>query len=147
MHTAGEGRRATAERLARGDEFFGWASAADGKVQSFGWVTRENRRVGPTALADLAGRIFLYNFHTLSAFRRRGLYRQLLLQLRYVLGSEGAAELIIDVSRQNAPSLRVIERAGFTPIARTAFITLFRSAPLEVRRQMLTTGVPPLFRT
>lgn len=54
---------AVAPRLAHGDEFFGWL--LDGRVVSFGWVTYQDRKLGPIQLAGAMGRAFLYNFHTL----------------------------------------------------------------------------------
>jgi len=123
MRAAGEPIGLVAPRLAHGDEFFGWMIG--GRVVSFGWVTYQDRTVGPFQLAEVSGRAFLYNFHTLEEYRGRRLYPALLLAMRHILGREKVTEFVIDVDARNTASARGIEKGGFVPAAQVAFLTLF----------------------
>jgi RimJ/RimL family protein N-acetyltransferase len=145
MRAAGEPNGLVAPRLAHGDEFFGWL--ADGRVVSFGWVTCQDRTVGPFQFAEVSGRTFLYNFHTLEAYRGRGLYPALLLAMRHVLGREKVTEFVIDVNAHNTASARGIEKGGFVLVARVAFLTLFTRWRCLGSRTVLERTASPLFRT
>jgi GNAT superfamily N-acetyltransferase len=123
MRAAGEPNGLVAPRFAHDDEFFGWL--LDGRVVSFGWVTFQDRTVGPFQLAEVSGRAFLYNFHTLEGYRGRGLYPALLLAMRHELGRERVTEFVIDVNQRNMASARGIEKGGFVPVAQVTFLTLF----------------------
>jgi len=145
MRAAGEPNGLVAPRLARGDEFFGWL--LDGRVVTFGWVTCQDRTVGTFQLAEVAGRAFLYNFHTLEAYRGRGLYPALLLAMRHVLGRERVTEFVIDVNARNTASARGIEKSGFVLAAYVSFLTLFSRWRCLGRRTVLDRTASPLFRT
>jgi len=145
MRAAGEPLGLVAPRLAHGDEFFGWL--VDGSVVSFGWVTWQDRTVGPFQLAEVPGRAFLYNFYTLKEYRGRRLYPALLLAMRHVLGREKVAEFVIDVDARNTASARGIEKGGFVLVARVAFLTLFARWRCLGRRTMLERTASSLFRT
>jgi hypothetical protein len=145
MRAAGEPNGLVAQRLAHGDEFFGWL--LDGRVVSFGWVTRQDRTVGPFQLAEVSGRTFLYNFHTLDGYRGQRLYPALLLAIRHVLGREKTAEFVIDVNVHNMASARGIEKGGFVPAAQVAFLTLFSHWRCLGSRTVLERTASPLFRT
>jgi hypothetical protein len=119
MQAAGEPAGLVTPRLAHGDEFFGWL--ADSRVVSFGWVSHRDRAIGGSRLMDAAGRVFLYNFHTIVALRRHGLYTALLFAIRHVLGNEGANEFIIDAEEHNEASLSAIRNAGFGMVAQAGF--------------------------
>lgn len=123
MRAAGEPNGLVGPRLAHGDEFFGWLIG--GRVVSFGWVTYRDRTIGPFRLAEVSGRAFLYNFHTLHGYRCQSLYPALLLAMRHALGREKMTEFVIDVDMRNTASARGIEKGGFLPAARVAFLTLF----------------------
>lgn len=123
MRSAGEPDGLVAQRLAHGDEFFGWLIGD--RVASFGWVTYQDRTVGPIRLPKASGRAFLYNFHTLEGYRGRRFYPALLLTMRHVLGREKVTEFIIDVDVRNTASARGIEKGGFVPAGQVAFLTLF----------------------
>jgi hypothetical protein len=110
-------------RLAHGDEFFGWQF--EGQFVSYGWVTYKHRKLGPIALAEKAGRAFLYDFHTLSEYRGRKLYPMLLMAMRFHLGCRGIDEFIIDVDVRNKPSIKGIQNGGFSVVARVAYLTFF----------------------
>lgn len=143
MRSAGEPDGLVTQRFAHGDVFFGWM--VEGRVVSFGWVTYRNRVVGSVRLAEAPGRAFLYNFHTLEAYRGRGLYPALLLAMRSILGRESMNEFIIDVNVRNSASARGIEKAGFTPAARVALITLFTRWRCPFRRTVLAPTAASLF--
>jgi len=145
MRAAGEPNGLVAPRLAHGDEFLGWL--LDGRVVSFGWVTRQDRTVGPFQLAEVSGRVFLYNFHTLEGYRGRGLYPALLLAIRHVLGRENIEQLIIDVNVHNTASARGIEKGGFVLAAQVAFLTLFSHWRCLGSRTVAERTASSLFRT
>lgn len=123
MRMAGEPTGLVSARLAHGDELIGWQS--EGRIVSFCWISYHERSVGPVRLADTPGRVFLYNAFTLKEHRGRRLFAALLLAARSSLGREGATELVCDVDVRNTPSARSLEKAGFVPVGRLAFLTLF----------------------
>jgi ribosomal protein S18 acetylase RimI-like enzyme len=145
LRAAGEPNGLVAPRLAHGDEFFGWLS--NGRVVSFGWVTYQDRTVGPFRLAEVPGRAFLYNFHTLEGYRGRRLYPALLLAMRHVLGREKVTQFVIDVDARNTASARGIAIGGFVPVAWVAFLTLFARWRCLGRRTVLERTASSLFRT
>jgi GNAT superfamily N-acetyltransferase len=145
MRAAGEPMGLVAPRLAHRDEFFGWL--LDGRVVSFGWVTYQDRMVGPFQLAEVSGRAFLYNFQTLEGYRGRGFYPALLLAMRHVLGRENVAEFVIDVNARNVASARGIEKGGFVLAAQVAFFTLFARWRCLGSRTVSERRASSLFRT
>jgi len=145
MRAAGEPNGLVGPRLAHDDEFFGWL--LDGRVVSFGWVTCQDRTVGPFKLAEAPGRAFLYNFHTLDGYRGQRLYPALLLAIRHVLGREKVAEFVIDVNSHNTASARGIEEGGFIPAAQVAFLTLFSHWRCLGSRTVVERATSSLFRT
>ena len=145
MRAAGEPLGLVAPRFAHGDEFFGWL--LDGRVVSFGWVTCQDRMVGPFQLDEIPGRAFLYNFYTLEEYRGRGFYPALLLAMRHVLGRENLTEFVIDVNVRNIASARGIEKGGFVPVAQVAFLTLFDRWCCLGSRTLMERSCSALFRT
>lgn len=132
MRDAGEPCGLVAQRLAHGDEFFGWQTGH--RIVSFGWVCHRDRSVGPVRLTEASGRAFLFNFHTAIAHRGRGLYPALLLAIQSVLGSEGFTELIIDVNESNTASAKAIDKARFVPVGLvtyTTFLNRWRHVPAQ----------------
>jgi hypothetical protein len=117
------------DRLARGEMMFGWSSGT--AMVSFGWATPFSRIIGMRPTRAFPGRIFLYNFATLSSWRGQGLYPALLQQIRYALGQDGAQEFLIDVDTLNLSSLRGVLKAGFLPVARVSFRTILHSWQLD----------------
>lgn len=145
MRAAGEPLGLVAPRFAHGDEFFGWL--VGGRVVSFGWVTRRDRTVGPFQLAEVLGRAFLYNFHTLEGYRGQGFYPALLLAVRDVLGRENLTEFVLDVNVRNSASVRGIEKAEFVPVAQVDFLTLFDRWCCLGSRTLVERSSYSLFRT
>ena len=144
MRLAGDRPDLVAQRLAEGDELFGW-QAADRTIVSFGWARFGQRSIGPFAFSDRPGRTFLYNFHTLPPWRGRGLYPSLIAQMRWALTDGGAREFIIDVNALNVASRRGIEKAGFALVASLSYLTLFRRWERALTTRTLDPSVPPLF--
>jgi ribosomal protein S18 acetylase RimI-like enzyme len=128
MRLAGEPPGLVPPRFAQGDQFFAWRRA-DGAVAAFGWMTRSNRVVASVRLADAAGRGFLYNFHTLPAFRGHGLYPALLRGIRHQLGRERFTHLVVDARTSNAASTKGIQQAGFRPVLRIDHLLLLSRWP------------------
>ncbi len=144
MRAAGEPNGLVDPRLAHGDEFFGWLIG--GRVVSFGWVTYRDRTVGSFRLAEISGRAFLYNFHTLDCYRGQRLYTALLHAMRHVLGLENVTEFVIDVDVRNTASARGIEKGGFVQAAQIAFLTLFSRWSCLGRRTLFERTAAALFR-
>jgi len=145
MRAAGEPRGLVAPRFAHGDEFFGWL--VGGRVVSFGWVTYQDRAIGPIQLAEASGRAFLYNFHTLEGYRGQRLYPILLLAMRHVLSRAKVTEFVIDVDVRNTASARGIAKAGFVPVAQVTFLTVFARWRCLGSRTMLERTASSLFQT
>jgi RimJ/RimL family protein N-acetyltransferase len=144
MRAAGEPDGLVAPRLANGDEFLGWL--VGDRVASFGWVTYQDRTVGPIRLAKASGRAFLYNFHTLEEYRGRRFYPALLLAMRHVLGREKVTEFVIDVDVRNTASARGIEKGGFVLAGQVAFLTLFSRWSCFGSRTVFERTAAALFR-
>lgn len=75
-------------------------------------------------MAEAPGRAFTFNFHTLNAYRGRGLYQDLLYAIRVSIGRDGMKEIVGDVDVRNGTSLRAIQRAGFAPLTHVSYLTL-----------------------
>lgn len=145
MGAAGEPLGLVAQRFAHGDEFFGWL--AGGRIRSFGWVTYQDRALGPIQLAEASGRAFLYNFYTLEGYRGQRLYPALLLAMRHVLGQENVTEFVIDVDVHNTASARGIAKGGFVLAGQVAFLTIFSRWRCLGRRTVCERTTSSLFRT
>jgi predicted dehydrogenase/nucleoside-diphosphate-sugar epimerase len=143
MRTAGEPPGLVHERLGRGHELIGWK--AEGRIVSFSWFTCRDRSVGPVRLADVPGRVFLYNAFTAPEHRGRGLFAAILLAARHALAHEGAREFIGDVNVGNLASARSLEKAGFVPIGRLVFVTLLDRWRWAIERTLSSTHVAPVF--
>jgi RimJ/RimL family protein N-acetyltransferase len=120
------------QRLQHGDEWFGWEHS--GRVVSFGWICYRDRVIGLRRMPEDEHRVFLYNFHTLPEYRGRGSYPALLRQMRHTLGREGRTQFIIDAHAWNHASLKGIEKAGFSPVARSTVRTYLRHFKRELRQ-------------
>jgi len=144
MAAAAEPRGLVAQRLAHGDQFFGWQ--IDDDVVSFGWVTYKDRIVGRIQFKDAVGRAFLFNFHTLAPYRGRGLYPALLEMMRFTLGKEAITEYIIDVNAHNVSSLKGIHKAGFSPVVQIDYWQLLKHwLWIEKSSQLNNTATSHLF--
>lgn len=143
MRTAGEAAGLVDPRLAHGDELFGWES--NGQIVSFGWITYRNRSVGPVAMTDAPGRVFVYNAFTAQTHRGRGLFTALLIGVRAALAREGAIELMADVSVGNIPSSRALEKAGFEPLGQVTFVTFLNRWQWPVGRTVTWNPSGPVF--
>jgi RimJ/RimL family protein N-acetyltransferase len=104
------------ERLEHGDELFGWEQS--GRIVSFGWICYQDRVIGLRRMPEDEHRVCLFNFHTQPEYRGRCLYPALLQQVRYTMGQEGRTQIIIDAHASNRASIRGIEKAGFSLVAR-----------------------------
>lgn len=108
-------------RLREGDLFLGWM--VDARVTAFCWIRFRNRHVGPVLMLDAPGRAFMYNAVTLAEFRRLGHFEKLALTIRRVLALQGITEIIADVNVTNAPSRRVLLKAGYEAVGTLSYWT------------------------
>lgn len=144
MRAAGDEDDDVAGRFGLGDELFGW-QAPNGDVACFCWVRYRGRAIGPVALRDHPGRVFLYNAHTLPQYRGRGLYRVLLEHMLWTLTQEHHTEFIGDCDRANEGSRRGIESVGFTLVATITLVTLMRRWERQLRRTVIDPSMAELF--
>lgn len=144
MRAAADDDTSVSARLAHGDELFGWQSA-DGNVACFCWARYHGRAIGPVALRDQPGRVFLYNAQTLPQFRGQGLYRTLLEHIMSTLTQERHSEFIGDVDRRNVVSRRGIESVGFTHVASITMVKIIRRWDRQLRTVVLDRSMSPLF--
>jgi len=96
-------------------------------------------------LCDSPGRAFIYNCHTLPAFRASGLYTALLGHLRSTLSAEGITDFIIDANSRNIASSKGIARAGFRPIASVTSVRLLTRWDCIVSRRVHDRSARPVF--
>lgn len=90
---------------------------------AFGWVATRTASMGELGLTltiDPTDR-YLWNFVTLSAFRGRGIYPRLLLEILAAESALGASRFWIAYAPENHASGSGIERAGFTHVAELSF--------------------------
>ena len=97
----------------------GYVVETDGAIAGYGWVATTDEPLGGSGVVFRpTGRdAWLYDFGTVPAFRRRGLYPIL---LRFVVRDLAAADLgraWIGTAPDNVVSQRGILRAGFHPVA------------------------------
>ena len=144
MLAAADDDASVSARLAHGDELFGWQSP-DGSVACFCWVRYRGRAIGPVALRDQPGRVFMYNAQTLPQFRGQGLYRALLKHMMFTLTKEQHTEFIGDVDRRNTLSRRGIESSGFTHAASITLVKLVGRWDRQLRRTITDRSMAPLF--
>jgi GNAT superfamily N-acetyltransferase len=121
-------------RLATGRRCFVLKVADD--IAAYGWVTHGVEQVGELERQfnlhpDEA---YLWDFATRPSWRGQGLYSALLSHIIYRLHDEGAALVWIGASRQNAPSVKGFENAGFQWVVDVIYrrfwrLTLFTVQP------------------
>jgi hypothetical protein len=132
------------QRFADGDELFGCQSS-DGSLVSFIWVRFRRRAIGPVRLQDRPGRVFLYNAHTLPAFRGQGIYPVVLNRVRAILTAERATEFIADVNLRNVGSTRGMEKAGFRRFGSITVLKLFQRWDCVTHRTVDDRSAAPIF--
>jgi ribosomal protein S18 acetylase RimI-like enzyme len=88
-----------------------------------------------------SGDAYIYESFTRPEMRGRGVYPAVLATLSERLGARGIARLWIAAETTNAPSLRAIEKAGFSEAFRIEVVR--RLGRVEVR---MPSGVAPQLR-
>ncbi|MFN2389016.1 MAG: GNAT family N-acetyltransferase, partial [Actinomycetota bacterium] len=123
-----------AERLGRGQRCF-FVLTHDRLVHAT-WVATGATWMGEVArwFTPPPGDAYVFESFTAPSARGRGIYPFALAGIGRTLGAEGAETLWIATEATNAPSLRAIDKAGFTPRFELSF-----------RRRLGTTAVsvPP----
>jgi ribosomal protein S18 acetylase RimI-like enzyme len=143
MYAANEPDGLVESRFIHGDQLFGWSD--DGRIVSFCWVTLRDRTVGPVALKESPGRVFLYNVYTLPNYRDRGLMTSLLRSVTNAITRENATEFIAEVNVTNQSSLRAFEKAGFVVVANVEYLTVCRRWDYPLRRLVIDRSITPVF--
>jgi RimJ/RimL family protein N-acetyltransferase len=128
-----------------------YVATFDDESVAYGWVADAGATIGELGVAFTLprGDRYLWDFATLSAWRGRGFYPQL---LRAIIAAESppAARLWIIHAPDNAASARGILKAGFRPVGELAFRAQggagFRTLadPVRARVGAALLGVPLL---
>jgi GNAT superfamily N-acetyltransferase len=143
MVAAGEEPGLSAPRFAHGDEFFGWM--AEGRVVAFAWATFRDRTTAGRRLAEAGHRVFLYNGHTLPAFRGHGLYTLLLRHMRRQFTLDGRTDVVGEVNVLNTISRKGLDSAGLKPVAVCGSVLLFRRWEVPLTKRVLDESARELF--
>ena len=121
------------ERQLRGNRrcFAAWVGD---EIASYCWLSLEEERVGEMEriihLADGEG--YIWNCATLPRFRRQRLYTALLNFMIRRLATAGFRRIWVGANRENYPSLRAFDTAGFRPAADMTYVRLYRLSVLFV---------------
>jgi ribosomal protein S18 acetylase RimI-like enzyme len=122
----GAGPQLIEERLRSGRRCFGLL--VEGQIASYGWVTKGIEEVGELE-RDFqlpAEEAYIWDCRTVPAWQRQRLYSALLSQLIALLHQERVPRIWIGSSRQNQPSIRAFENAGFKPVLDLTYYRLYR---------------------
>ena len=114
------------ERHLRGDRrcFAAWVG---GEVASYCWLSLGEEEVGEMerVIHLPAGEAYIWNCATLPRFRRQRLYTALLNFMIRRLAAGDFQRIWVGANRENVPSLRAFETAGFRPAAGMTYVRLF----------------------
>jgi len=69
--------------------------------------------------------IGIYDCYTFPAFRSRGIYTDSLIRMLRQIRHEGVSRSLIAVAPDNIPSIRAIEKVGFSPLYRATISQRF----------------------
>jgi GNAT superfamily N-acetyltransferase len=120
-----------------------WVARAEGRIVHASWVETVAAWMGEAERLFLvpSGDAYIYESFTRPEMRGRGVYPAVLATLSERLGARGIARLWIAAETTNAPSLRAIEKAGFSEAFRIEVVR--RLGRVEVR---MPSGVAPQLR-
>jgi ribosomal protein S18 acetylase RimI-like enzyme len=104
---------------------------------AYGWVTLGEERIAEVegTIRVGPGEAYIWDCATLPAWRGRGLYPALLRAIAQDLAAEGLEWVWIAARRENRPSLRGFEKAGYVPMADIDYWRLWRWRRLAVRAE------------
>lgn len=109
---------------------------AEGHIAAYGWVT-----LGPECVGELerefnleGNEAYIWDCGTVPHWRQHGLYSSLLSQIIYQLRDEGVPRIWIGASRQNRPSVRGIENAGFDHVLDLVYYRFYRVIAIRIQR-------------
>lgn len=104
------------------------------EVASYCWLSLEEENVGEMerTISLPPGEGYIWNCATLPRFRRQRLYTALLNFMIRRLAADGFRRIWVGANRENAPSLRAFDSAGFRPAAAMTYVRLFRLSALYV---------------
>lgn len=112
-----------------------FAALVGEEIASYCWLSVGEEKVGEMEriirLPD--GEAYIWNCATLPRFRRQRLYTALLNFMIRRLADEGFRRIWVGANRENAPSLRAFETAGFRPAATMTYARLHWLSMLFVK--------------
>jgi Acetyltransferase (GNAT) domain len=103
----------TSQRLEAGQICHGFYQGA--RLTTVGWSSIAYLELDEDIRVPCPGCVGFFDFITFDEFRSRGYYTEALLLLIAEMQQRGFGRALIAVDPGNAPSIRGIERAGFTP--------------------------------
>lgn len=115
-----------------------FVARVEGEIASYCWSSWEKERVGEMerVIRLQRGEAYVWGCATLPPFRRQHLYTALLTFISRRLAGDGVPRIWIGADRENTPSLRAFDSAGFRPVARMTYARLLGFSALFIR------GVP-----
>lgn len=111
------------------------------EIASYCWLSLAEEEVGEMerTIRLPAGEGYIWNCATLPRFRRQRLYTALLNFMIRLLAAEEFRRIWVGANRENDPSLRAFDTAGFRPAAAMTYVRLF---PLSVLYVGAGSGAP-----
>jgi ribosomal protein S18 acetylase RimI-like enzyme len=113
-----------------------------GQIAAYGWIT-----LGPERVGELEREFnlhedeaYIWDCGTVPAWRQRRLYSGLLSQIVHQLRTEEVPRIWIGASRQNQPSIRGIENAGFEHVLDLVYQRFYRLVVLKFQE---SPSIPP----
>jgi GNAT superfamily N-acetyltransferase len=93
-----------------------WIAQEGGRIVHASWVATQAAWLGEAARSFVVppGDAYIYESFTRPEMRGRGVYPAVLITISKTLGQRGTRMLWIAAETTNVPSLRAIEKAGFT---------------------------------
>ncbi len=97
----------------------------DRKLANLGWTSRGYLEIAPGVRIYEEHSIGIYDCYTFPAFRSRGIYTDSLIRMLRQIRHEGVSRSLIAVAPDNVPSIRAIEKVGFSPLYRATISQRF----------------------
>ena len=132
------------ERL-RNDEICFVVKNEANEVMHYSWVVFDRRYIRAVDQNIVLGddEAFIYDAYTFKAFRGRSIYSTTLRRIENYLCERKFRRVYIDVLRENIPSIRGAEKAGFKAIKRFSLWTLFKAIKLRKVENLACRRISP----
>jgi ribosomal protein S18 acetylase RimI-like enzyme len=143
MQRVGEAADDVARRFDEGHRFF--ALRVGNEIAAFCWVTTGGRSEIGNWIPKAPERAVIYNVFTLERHRNRSMATMLLLNVQAELAHEGLRDIVAGASMNNDASIRTLETVGFSRVASSRCMVLFRRLRLFRRMRFHDPSAADLF--